>query len=189
MQMTTLHFFQPKVSFDQSHYSAPPQQEVFHQVVNGTASIYEATPTSKKTVIQRKKTIDPYTVQVVANNNTIILTPIGNTSQQTVQQPQKSIVHIHRTAPILQGNASPVQFLAAPQTFLKKQTVIHPQMIAKSQPKFTTVIRATSVPQLTASPQVATTVSSKIQRPIQKQKVIMSSSSLQQYRSYNQKVN
>lgn len=176
------------MSFDQPHltYSTQPQQEVFHQMVNGTTSIYDSTPPAKKTIIQRKKTIDPYTVQVVANNNTIILTPIGNT-QQTVQQPQKSIVHIHRTTPILQANTSPVQYLAAPQTFLKKQTVIHPQMIAKSQPKFTTVIRATSVPQMTSSPQVVTTVSSKIQRPIQKQKVIMSTSSLQQYRSYSQK--
>jgi hypothetical protein len=176
------------VSYEQPHhvtYSTQPQQEVFHQMVNGTATIYETSAPSKKTIIQRKKTIDPYTVQVVANNNTIILTPIGNTTQQTVQQPQKSIVHIHRTTPIIQTNASPVQFLAAPQsTFLKKQTVIHPQMT----PKYTTVIRAPSAPQITPPPQqVIATVSSKIQRPIQKQKVIMSTSSLQQYRSYNQK--
>lgn len=156
-------------------------------MVNGTTTIYEAAAPTKKTIIQRKKTIDPYTVQVVANNNTIILTPIGNTTQQSVQQPQKSIVHIHRTAPIIQTN-NPVQFLASPQTFLKKQTIIHPQMTQKSHPKYTTVIRAPSVPQIaTPSQQVITTVSSKIQRPIQKQKVIMSTSSLQQYRSYNQK--
>lgn len=60
---------------------------------NGTTTIYETAAPSKKTIIQRKKTIDPYTVQVVANNNTIILTPIGNTTQQAMQQqPQKSIV-------------------------------------------------------------------------------------------------
>jgi hypothetical protein len=178
------------VSYEPPHhvtYSAQPQQEVFHSVVNA-AAIYETTTPAKKTVIQRKKTIDPYTVQVVANNNTIILTPIGGTSQQPVQQSQKSIVHIHRSTPILQANAAPVQFLAAPQTFLKKQTIIHPQMAPKSQPKYTTVIRAPSIPQITQpSQQVITTVPSKIQRPIQKQKVIMSTSSLQQYRSYNQK--
>lgn len=155
---------------------------------NGTTTIYETTaPSSKKTIIQRKKTVDPYTVQVVANNNTIILTPIGNTTQQTIQQqPQKSIVHIHRTAPMMQASAPPVQFLTAPQTtFLKKQTVIHPQMTTQqSHPKYTTVIRTPSVP---PQQQIITTVSSKIQRPIQKQKVIMSTSSLQQYRSCNQK--
>jgi hypothetical protein len=189
------------VSYEQTSphhvtYTAQPQQEIFHQMVkhpNGTTTIYETTaPSSKKTIIQRKKTIDPYTVQVVANNNTIILTPIGSTSQQTVQQqPQKSIVHIHRTAPMMQTNSPPVQFLTAPQTtFLKKQTVIHPQMTQKSQPKYTTVIRTPSVAPSTAPalqpPQIITTVSSKVQRPIQKQKVIMSTSSLQQYR-YNQK--
>lgn len=154
---------------------------------NGTTTIYETTGhATKKTIIQRKKTNDPYTVQVVANNNTIILTPIGNTQQNIQQQSQKSIVHIHRTAPIIQTTAPPpVQFLAAPQTFLKKQTVIHPHMTHKPQSNYTTVIRAP-----VASPtqqQIITTVSSKIQRPIQKQKVIMSTSSLQQYRSYNQK--
>lgn len=152
---------------------------------NGTTTIFETTaPQTKKTIIQRKKTIDPYTVQVVANNNTIILTPIGSTSQQSLQQQhQKSIVHIHRTQPLMQTGSSPVQYLAAPQTVLKKQTVIHPQMIQKSQTKYTTVIRAPSVP----PPQIIATVSSKIQRPIQKQKVIMSTSSLQQYRSSSQK--
>lgn len=186
-----IYYEQPKVSFDQPSphhvtYTAQPQQEIFHQMVkhpNGTTTIYETTAPSKKTIIQRKKTIDPYTVQVVANNNTIILTPIGSTTQQTIQQPQKSIVHIHRTPP--------VQFLTAPQTFIKKQTVIHPQQLTqKSQPKYTTVIRAPSVSLSPVSPvpqQIITTVSSKIQRPIQKQKVIMSTSSLQQYRSYNQK--
>lgn len=87
-------------------------------------------------------------------------------------------------------NSPPVQFLTAPQNFLKKQTVIHPQMTQKSQPKYTTVIRAPSVslsPVVQPQQQIVTTVSSKIQRPIQKQKVIMSTSSLQQYRSYNQK--
>lgn len=151
---------------------------------NGTTTIYETSaPSTKKTIIQRKKTVDPYTVQV-GNNNTIILTPIGSATQQSVQQqqqPQKSIVHIHRTGP-------PVQFLAAPspQTFLKKQTIIHPQMNQKPQTNYTAVIRAPSNP---PPPQqtIITTVSSKIQRPIQKQKVIMSTSSLQQYRSYNQK--
>lgn len=187
--------FQPKVSYEQpsTHhvtYTSQPQQEVFHQMVkhpNGTTTIYETTaPSTKKTIIQRKKTNDPYTVQVVANNNTIILTPIGNATQQAVQQPQKSIVHIHRTTPMMQTPTPPVQFLTAPQTFLKKQTVIHPQMTQqKPQSKYTTVIRAPSVPP--QPQQIITTVSSKIQRPIQKQKVIMSTSSLQQYRSYNQK--
>jgi hypothetical protein len=178
-------------------YATQPQQEIFHQMVkhpNGTTTIYETTaPATKKTIIQRKKTVDPYTVQVVANNNTIILTPIGNTTQQTVQQqPQKSIVHIHRTPMIHQTNPTqqPVQFLTAPPSYLKKQTVIHPQMTQqKSQPKYTTVIRTPSLPlpQPQQQPQIITTVSSKIQRPIQKQKVIMSTSSLQHYRSYNQK--
>lgn len=153
---------------------------------NGTTTIFETTaPSSKKTIIQRKKTIDPYTVQVVANNNTIILTPIGNSTQQSLQQQhQKSIVHIHRTAPMMQAGSTPVQYLAAPQTILKKQTVIHPQMIQKSQTKYTTVIRTPSVP---PQQQMIAAVSSKIQRPIQKQKVIMSTSSLQQYRSCGQK--
>lgn len=153
---------------------------------NGTTTIYETTgQPQKKTIIQRKKTSDPYTVQVVANanNNTIILTPIGSTSQQTIQQPQKSIVHIHRT---MQSSAPPVQFLAAPHSFLKKQTIIHPQMTQKPQTNYTTVIRTPSMIAPT-QPQVITTVSSKVQKPIQKQKVIMSTSSLQQYRSYNQK--
>lgn len=155
---------------------------------DGTTTIYETSaPATKKTIIQRKKPVDPYTVQVVANNNTIILTPIGSTTQHTVQQqPQKSIVHIHRTAPLMQTTTPPVQFLSAPQTFLKKQTIIHPQMTQKSQQKYTTVIRTTSMP-FPPQQQIITTVSSKIQRPIQKQKVIMSTSSLQQYRSYNQK--
>jgi hypothetical protein len=111
---------------------------------NGTTTIFETTnPAAKKTIIQRKKTVDPYTVQLVANNNTIILTPIGNsTSQQTVQQqPQKSILHIHRSAPLLQTNSPPVHFLTAPQTYLKKQTIIHPQMTQKTTNNYTTVIR------------------------------------------------
>jgi hypothetical protein len=175
------------VSYEPSHvtYTAQPQQEFFHQMVkhpNGTTTIYETTaPSTKKTIIQRKKTIDPYT---------IILTPIGSTTSQSVQQqPQKSIVHIHRTAatPMIQTNAPPVQFLSSPQTYLK-QTVIHPQMTQKLQPKYTTVIRAPTTIVTPAAPaQVITAVSSKMQRPIQKQKVIMSTSSLQQYRSYNQK--
>ncbi|CRL07558.1 CLUMA_CG020523, isoform A [Clunio marinus] len=187
--------FEPQPQAHHVTFAAPPQQEIFHQMVkhpNGTTTIYETTaPAAKKTIIQRKKTVDPYTVQVVANNNTIILTPIGSTTQQTVQQPQKSIVHIHRTAPMIQTTPQPVQFLSAPQTYLKKQTIIHPQMTTQKnqqqlqQPKFTTVIRTTSM-SLPPQPQVVTTVSSKIQRPIQKQKVIMSTSSLQQYR-YNQK--
>lgn len=174
-------------------YATQPHHEIFHQMVkhpNGTTTIYETTGPSKKTIIQRKKTADPYTVQVVANNNTIILTPIGNTSQQTVQQQsQKSIVHIHRTAPMMQTSAPPVQYLTAPQTFLKKQTVIHPQMTQKTQTNYTTVIRTPMVPPPVQQlqQQIVTTVSSKVQRPIQKQKVIMSTSSLQQYRSYNQK--
>lgn len=172
-------------------YATQPHQEIFHQMVkhpNGTTTIYETTAPSKKTIIQRKKTVDPYTVQVVANNNTIILTPIGGTTQQSVhQQPQKSIVHIHRAAPMMQTTAPPVQFLTAPQTFLKKQTVIHPQMTQKSQTNYTTVIRTPLVQQPIQQQQIITTVSSKLQRPIQKQKVIMSTSSLQQYRSYNQK--
>lgn len=154
---------------------------------NGTTTIYEtAAPSAKKTIIQRKKTIDPYTVQVVANNNTIILTPISNTTQQNMQQQQqqKSIVHIHRTTPMMQNSTPPVQFITTPQTFLKKQTVIHPQMTQKPQPKYTTAIRA---PSTQPPQQIITTVSSKIQRPIQKQKVIMSTSSLQHYRSCNQK--
>jgi hypothetical protein len=162
---------------------------------NGTTTIYtESTgPPQKKTIIQRKKP-DPYTVQValqsVANNNTIILTPIGNAATQQVQpQQQKSIVHIHRAGPIMQTASSPVQFLAAPpQTFLKKQTVLIPQMTQstiKAPPKYTTVIRAPA-PQVIQPPQPQG-VNSKIQRPIQKQKVIMSTSSLQQYRSFNQK--
>lgn len=160
---------------------------------NGTTTIYETTAAPKKTVIQRKKTVDPYTVQVVANNNTIILTPIGSTSQQNVQQqPQKSIVHIHRAAPMMQtSSAPPVQFLTAPQSYLKKQTVIHPQMAQKPQTSYTTLIRTPLMQAQAQQPlppqQVITTGSSKIQRPIQKQKVIMSTSSLQQYRSYNQK--
>lgn len=160
---------------------------------NGTTTIYETTAAPKKTVIQRKKTVDPYTVQVVANNNTIILTPIGSTSQQNVQQqPQKSIVHIHRSGPMMQtSSAPPVQFLTAPQSYLKKQTVIHPQMTQKPQTSYTAVVRAPLMPAQTIQPlqpqQVITTGSSKIQRPIQKQKVIMSTSSLQQYRSYSQK--
>lgn len=158
---------------------------------NGTTTIYETTaPPAKKTIIQRKKPIDPYTVQVMANNNTIILTPIGSGTQQLMQQqPQKSIVHIHRTAPMMQQQAPPVQFLAAPHTFLKKQTIIHPQMTQKPQTNYTTVIRAPTMisPQQQPQQQIITTVSSKPSRPIQKQKVIMSTSSLQQYRSYNQK--
>lgn len=154
---------------------------------NGTTTIYETTnPAAKKTIIQRKKTVDPYTVQLVANNNTIILTPIGApSSQQTVQQqPQKSILHIHRSSPLIQTNSSPVHFLTAPQTFLKKQTIIHPQMTQKPTNNYTTVIRTPTAP---AHQHIVTTVSSKLQRPIQKQKVIMSTSSLEQYRSYNQK--
>lgn len=187
---------QQKIPFEQSSshhvttYTAQPQPEVFHQHLvkhpNGTTTIYETSaPQTKKTIIQRKKTIDPYTVQVVANNNTIILTPIGGTQQTVQQQPQKSIVHIHRSAPMMQTSA-PVQFLSAPQTFLKKQTVIHPQMTQKQQSKFTTVIRTPTIVPQPPQQQIITTVSSKIQRPIQKQKVIMSTSSLQQYR-YNQK--
>lgn len=180
-------------------YAAPPQQEIYHKMVNhnGTTTIYtESTgPPQKKTIIQRKKPTDPYTVQValqsVANNNTIILTPIGNTSTQQVQpQQQKSIVHIHRTTPIQQASTS-VQFL--PQTtFLKKQTVIIPQLPPpKPQPapaKYTTVIRAPT-PQVIQTQQLTPIVSNqKIhQKPIQKQKVIMSTSSLQQYRSFNNK--
>lgn len=156
---------------------------------NGTTTIYETTaPSAKKTIIQRKKINDPYTVQVVANNNTIILTPIGNPTHQSIQQQaQKSIVHIHRQpTTLMQPTNAPVQFLSTPQTFLKKQTIIHPQMTQKTQPKYTTVIRAPHV-QMPPQQQIITTVSSKLQRPIQKQKVIMSTSSLQQYRSYNQK--
>ena len=164
---------------------------------NGTTTIYETTAPPKKTIIQpRKKTIDPYTVQVMANNNTIILTPIGSTSQQSIpSQPQKSIVHIQRTAPMIQTNVPSVQFLSAPHTFLKKQ-IIHPHMTTqKHQTNYTTVIRTPAMitppqqqqQQIQQQQQVITTVSSKIQRPIQKQKVIMSTSSLQQYRSYNQK--
>lgn len=176
-------------------YASQPHQEIFHQMVkhpNGTTTIYETTAPAKKTIIQRKKTVDPYTVQVVANNNTIILTPIGSSTQQSQlhQQPQKSIVHIHRAAPMMQTTAPPVQFLTAPQSFLKKQTVIHPQMTQKPQANYTTVIRTPLVQQpmqQQQQQQIITTVSSKLQRPIQKQKVIMSTSSLQQYRSYNQK--
>lgn len=202
----------PKVSYEQpTHhvtYTTPPQPEIFHKMVNhnGTTTIYtESTgPPQKKTIIQRKKPNDPYTVQValqsVANNNTIILTPIGNaTTQQVQQQPQKSIVHIHRT-PIMQAASQPVQFFtAAPsQTFMKKPTqIIIPQIAPttttiKTQPKYTTVIRAPA-PQVIQPTSVQQSVSvqgvSKIQRPIQKQKVIMSTSSLQQYRSFNQKPN
>lgn len=178
-------------------YAAPPQQEIYHKMVNhnGTTTIYTETtgPPQKKTIIQRKKPTDPYTVQMalqtVANNNTIILTPIGNaTTQQVQSQPQKSIVHIHRTTPMQQ----PVQFL--PQaTFLKKQTVLIPtQMQATSTamktqpPKYTTVIRAPAQ-QVIQTQQLTPIVSNP--RPIQKQKVIMSTSSLQQYRSFNQKPN
>lgn len=164
---------------------------------NGTTTIYtESTgPPQKKTIIQRKKPTDPYTVQValqsVANNNTIILTPIGNTTTQQVQpQPQKSIVHIHRTSAPLQQTSS-VQFL--PQTtFLKKQTVIIPQMPQQkphqAPTKYTTVIRAPPT-QVIQTQQLTPIVSNqKIHpKPIQKQKVIMSSSSLQQYRSFNNK--
>jgi hypothetical protein len=152
---------------------------VYHQLIkhpNGTTTIYETTaPQQKKTtIIQRKKPNDPFT---------IILTPISNTTQQqTIQtQPQKSIL-IHQTTPIIQANSSSVQFIANPPTFVKKQ-VIHPQ---KVQPKYTTVIRAPTAP----NPQIITTnvtPSTKIQKPIQKQKVIMSTSSLQQYRNFNQK--
>lgn len=176
---------------------------------NGTTTIYteSAGPPQKKTIIQRKKPNDPYTVQValqsVTNNNTIILRPIGNTTTQQIQpQPQKSIVHIHRAGPqLMQTAAQPVQFFTAaapPQTFLKKQTVIIPQIAPttaiKAQPKYTTVIRAPTIaqpqpqPQITTQPVVPGTVT-KIQRPIQKQKVIMSTSSLQHYRSFNQKPN
>lgn len=182
-------------------YAPPPQQEIYHKMVNhnGTTTIYTETtgPPQKKTIIQRKKPTDPYTVQMalqtVANNNTIILTPIGNaTTQQVQSQPQKSIVHIHRTTPIQQ----PVQFL--PQTtFLKKQTVIIPtqQMqptatAIKTQPKYTTVIRAPAQ-QVIQTQQLTPIVSNQKlpPKPIQKQKVIMSTSSLQQYRSFNQKPN
>lgn len=166
---------------------------------NGTTTIYtESTgPPQKKTIIQRKKPTDPYTVQValqsVANNNTIILTPIGNTTTQQVQpqqqQQQKSIVHIHRTNPLQQ--TSSVQFL--PQTtFLKKQTVLIPQIQqSKSQQapaKYTTVIRAPT-PQIIQTQQLTPIVSNHKThaKPIQKQKVIMSTSSLQQYRSFNHK--
>lgn len=182
----------PKVSYEHptTHsvtYATQPHQEIFHQMVkhpNGTTTIFETSShAAKKTVFQRKNNADPYTVQVVANNNTIILTPIGNT-QPNVQQAPKSIVHIHRTAPMIQTNATPVQFLTAPQSFLKKQTIIHPHMTNKPQSNYTTVIRA---PVASAQQQANTSSSSKIQRPIQKQKVIMSTSSLQQYRSYNQK--
>jgi hypothetical protein len=163
-------------------YSTQQQPEVYHQLIkhpNGTTTIYETTapPQKKTTIIQRKKNNDPFT---------IILTPINNaTQQQTIQnQPQKSILHIHQTTPIIQANSSSVQFIANPPTFVKKQTVIHPQ---KVQPKYTTVIRAPTAP----SPQqqiIATNIASpKIQKPIQKQKVIMSTSSLQQYRNFNQK--
>lgn len=179
-------------------YTAPPQPEIYHKMVNhnGTTTIYtESTgPPQKKTIIQRKKPTDPYTVQValqsVANNNTIILTPIGNATTQQVQpQQQKSIVHIHRTAPLQQ--TSSVQFL--PQTtFLKKQTVIIPQLPQPkpqpTPPKYTTVIRAPQS-QIIQTQQLTPIVSNqKIhQKPIQKQKVIMSTSSLQQYRSFNHK--
>lgn len=158
---------------------------------NGTTTIYTetSTPSKKKTIIQRKK-VDPYTVQMalqgVANNNTIILTPINTQQQSVVPQQQKSIVQIHRTAPMMQTSASSVQFIQP--TFVKKQTVIIPQMAPstaiKSQPKYTTVIRS---PAITTIQQQPAPVSTKIQKPIQKQKVIMSTSSLQQYRSYNQK--
>ncbi|KAG5667830.1 hypothetical protein PVAND_015799 [Polypedilum vanderplanki] len=202
---------EPKVSYEQpTHhvtYAAPPQPEIYHKMVNhnGTTTIYtESTgPPQKKTIIQRKKPNDPYTVQValqsVANNNTIILTPIGNaTTQQVTQQPQKSIVHIHRAAPIMQTASPPMQFLtAAPsQTFIKKQTVIIPQMApVKTTPKYTTVIRAPAPQMIQTQPTppqpqpVQMQSVAKIQKPIQKQKVIMSTSSLQQYRSFNQKPN
>lgn len=176
-------------------YAAPPQQEIYHKMVNhnGTTTIYTETtgPPQKKTIIQRKKPTDPYTVQMalqtVANNNTIILTPIGNTTTQQVQsQPQKSIVHIHRTTPIQQ----PVQFL--PQTtFLKIPTQMqNTSTTMKTQPTYTTVIRAPAQ-QVIQTQQLTPIVSNqKINpRPIQKQKVIMSTSSLQQYRSFNQKPN
>lgn len=145
---------------------------------NGTTTIYETTvpPQKKTTFIQRKK--DPYT---------IILTPISNaTQQQTIQsQPQKSILHIHQSTPIIQTNSSSVQFLANPSTYVKKQTVIHPNSITqKIQPKYTTVIRA---PVTAPSPSIITNVAPKIQKPIQKQKVIMSTSSLQHYRNFGSK--
>jgi hypothetical protein len=177
-------------------YAQPPP-EIYHKMINhnGTTTIYtESTgPPQKKTIIQRKKPTDPYTVQValqsVANNNTIILTPIGNATTQQVQpQQQKSIVHIHRTTPLQQ--TSSVQFL--PQTtFLKKQTVIIPQLPPKpspTPPKYTTVIRAPTS-QVIQTQQLTPIVSNQKvqQKPIQKQKVIMSTSSLQQYRSFNHK--
>ncbi|KAL7011161.1 hypothetical protein ACKWTF_014127 [Chironomus riparius] len=208
---------EPKVSYEQpTHhvtYATPPQPEIFHKMVNhnGTTTIYteSAGPPQKKTIIQRKKPNDPYTVQValqsVTNNNTIILRPIGNSTTQQIQpQQQKSIVHIHRAPQIMQTTSQPVQFFttAPPQTYLKKQTVIIPQMAPtsaiKTQPKYTTVIRAPVAPQVInaqqpqqqiTTQQLAPGTNSKIQRPIQKQKVIMSTSSLQQYRSFNNKPN
>lgn len=172
--------YDPSISYS----TQQAQPEVFHQLIkhpNGTTTIYETTvpPQKKTTFIQRKK-VDPYT---------IILTPINNTTQQqTIQsQPQKSILHIHPSTPIIQTNSSSVQFLANPTTYVKKQTVIHPNAITqKIQPKYTTVIRA---PVNVSTQSIIANVAppQKLQKPIQKQKVIMSTSSLQHYRNFGSK--
>lgn len=90
------------------------------------------------------------------NTNTIILTPA---------QTSKNVVHIrhhHQQANL------PVQFLQ--QQLFKKNTVIMAPVVPQ---KFhTTVIRAPA------------TITAPAPKPIQKQKVIMSTSSLQQYRHY-----
>lgn len=124
---------------------------------NGQVYDQGTSASTKKTLQQRVPELQNLlTMGGKVNTNTIILTPA---------QTSKNVVHIRHHH---QQNNLPVQFLQ--QQLFKKNTVIMAPVVPQ---KFhTTVIRAPS------------TITAPAPKPIQKQKVIMSTSSLQQYRHY-----
>lgn len=121
---------------------------------NGQVYEQAAGASTKKTLQQRVPELQNLLTMGGKVNNTIILTP----------QTSKNVVHIRHHH---QQNNLPVQFLQ--QQLFKKNTVI---MAPVPQKFHTTVIRAPA------------TITAPAPKPIQKQKVIMSTSSLQQYRHY-----
>ena len=128
---------------------------------NGTTTIYteSAGPPQKKTIIQRKKPNDPYTVQValqsVTNNNTIILRPIGNATTQQIQPKIQTIPIIAQP----QTQAAQPQQLTVPQL----QTL---QQIISSPPPPSTSITSPPPPALVATTQTALKLTAAPQRII-----------------------
>lgn len=122
---------------------------------NGQVYEQPAGVSTKKTLQQRVPELQNLLTMGGKVNNTIILTPAQTT---------KNVVHIRHHH---QQNNLPVQFLQ--QQLIKKNTVF---MAPLPQKFHTTVIRAPA------------TITAPAPKPIQKQKVIMSTSSLQQYRHY-----